>query len=129
MKTNDCFKKELYNACVEFIKRREQTVNQIITSNQKALTSETKSSAGDKHETGRVMLQLEMEKTGQQLEGVYQMKTILARIFIDEISEFIKLGSLIVTNQAAYFLAISVGEIIISDQNIIANQLRYRFLI
>jgi len=110
-------KKELYNACVEFVKKREETVNQIIVSNQKALTSETKSSAGDKHETGRAMLQLEMEKAGQQLEGIHQMKTILAKIRLEETSELVKLGSLISTNQATYFLAISAGQITISDRS------------
>jgi len=110
-------KKELYNTCVEFVKKREETVNQIIVSSQKALTSETKSSAGDKHETGRAMLQLEMEKAGQQLEGIYQMKIVLAKIKLDDASELIKLGSLIVTNQSTYFLAISAGQITISDKN------------
>jgi len=110
-------KKELYNACVEFVKNREGTVNQIIASNQKALTSETKSSAGDKHETGRAMLQLEMEKASQQLEGIHQMKIILDKISIDTTSEIIRLGSLVFTNQANYFLAISVGEITFSGKN------------
>ncbi len=106
-------KRKLYNTCIEFVNKREQTVTTIISSNQKALTSETKSSAGDKHETGRAMLQLEMEKASQQLEGIYTMKTILTKVNLDDNSEFIKLGSLIITNQANYFLAISVGEIII----------------
>ena len=106
-------KKRLYNTCVEFVNKREETVNQIITSNQKALTSETKSSAGDKHETGRAMLQLEMEKASQQLEGIYQMKLLLDKISIDETFEFIRLGSLIVTSQERYFVAISAGQITI----------------
>ena len=110
-------KKELYSACVEFVNRQEETVNQIITSNQKALTSETKSSAGDKHETGRAMLQLEMEKAGQQLEGIFQMKTILTKIKLDDAFGLIKLGSLVITNQAAYFLAISAGRIAIDNNN------------
>ena len=104
-------KEVLYNACVDFVKKREETVNQIISSNQKALISETKSSAGDKHETGRAMLQLEMEKASQQLEGIYVMKTILAKINRDDTSEVVKLGSLVITNQVNYFLAISAGEI------------------
>lgn len=108
-------KEILYNACVDFVKSRDETVNQIILSNQKALTSETKSSVGDKHETGRAMLQLEMEKASQQLEGIYQMKTILAKIKLVEVSELVKLGSIIITNQATYFLAISAGQITISD--------------
>ncbi len=110
-------KKELYQSCVRFVHKREQTVNHIITSNQKALTSETKSSAGDKHETGRAMLQLEMEKASQQLEGIHQMNSILAKIKLDTISELAKLGSLIITNQATYFLAISAGQITISNNS------------
>ena len=54
-----------------FVNNRLQTVQDtLFHSNQKALQSETKSSAGDKHETGRAMLQLEMEKAGQQLSGI-----------------------------------------------------------
>ncbi len=109
-------KKKLYNACVEFVKKREQTIKEIMSSNQKALTSETKSSAGDKHETGRAMLQLEMEKASQQLEGVYTIKTILTKVNLDINSELIRLGSLIITSQANYFLAISVGEINIDSK-------------
>ncbi len=110
-------KKELYNACVDFVNRRDETVNQIILSNQKALASETKSSAGDKHETGRAMLQLEMEKASQQLDGIHQMKTVLAKMNIKDVSEFVKLGSLIITNQVVYFLAISAGQLSVSNNN------------
>ena len=104
-------KKALYNSCIEFIEKREETINRINNSNQSALTSETKSSAGDKHETGRAMLQLEMEKTSQQLDGIHDMRLILSKIRIDNISEIIKLGSVVITNRGNYFLAISAGEI------------------
>ena len=70
-------KEELYKACKEHIEKREETITKTIRSHQNSLQSETKSSAGDKHETGRAMLQLEMEKAGQQLSEVDQMKTCL----------------------------------------------------
>ena len=70
-------KQELFTQCENFVNKRLQTVEEIITSNQKGLQSETKSSAGDKHETGRAMLQLEMEKAGQQLASIQQMKSTL----------------------------------------------------
>lgn len=115
-KKNVNLKKALYNSCVEYIEQREVTINQIINSNQSALTSETKSSAGDKHETGRAMLQLEMEKASQQLAGIYDMKVVLSKILIDDISDVIKLGSVIITDQANYFLAISAGRLNISNK-------------
>ena len=63
------------------------TVEQIISSNQKALQSETKSSAGDKHETGRAMLQLEIEKASQQFKAIRDMRTVLANIFNKSFTE------------------------------------------
>ena len=108
-------KKQLFNACEEFVQLRAKTVGEIISSNQKALSSETKSSAGDKHETGRAMLQLEMEKASQQLNGINEMKVALSKLKLS-ISDKAKLGSLIITNNANYFLAISAGEIKIENQ-------------
>ncbi len=103
-------KQQLLNSCFEYVARRSKTVNDTISSNQKALLSETKSSAGDKHETGRAMLQLEMEKASQQLAAINQMKKVLAKLTIEN-SVLAKLGSLIMTDHANYFLAVSAGEI------------------
>ena len=108
-------KKQLYSSCVVFVQKRADTVKHIIDSNQRALSSETKSSAGDKHETGRAMLQLEMEKASQQLKGVHEMKSALSKINLKS-SDQVKLGSLIITNIAKYFLAISAGEIKLENQ-------------
>ena len=110
-------KQQLLEACVKYVQERENTIKAIISSNQKALHSETKSSAGDKHETGRAMLQLEMEKTGQQLAVIDQMKMILDRITINDNSELVKLGSLVTTNTHNYFLAISTGELFIENKS------------
>ncbi len=108
-------KEGLYQLCVEFVDSRLKTIQQTIESNQKALTSETKSSAGDKHETGRAMLQLEMEKAGQQLQAIQQMKETLAKINLNN-SEVISLGSLVETNLGTYFISISAGQLHIEDQ-------------
>ena len=86
-----------------------------MTSNKKALLSETKSSAGDKHETGRAMLQLEMEKASQQIAVVQQMKEILHRINPDDVSKVIRLGSLVHTNKATYYLSISIGAVAVEN--------------
>lgn len=104
----------LYNACMTFVSQRAENIHKTIESNRKALVSETKSSAGDKHETGRAMLQLEIEKASQQLAEIDQMKTIIAKISLEN-SKVIRLGSLVITDKANYFLAISAGEIVISD--------------
>lgn len=113
-------KEELYNKCDAFVNKRLQNVEEVISSNQKALQSETKSSAGDKHETGRAMLQLEMEKAGQQLAGISQMKEILAKINVSKTSDIGHLGSIILTEKANYFLSISAGQLTVENKNYFA---------
>jgi len=81
------------------------------------LNSETKSSAGDKHETGRAMLQLEMEKAGQQLAIVNQMQAQIAKINVDTSGTKSCLGSLIITNKFKYYLSISVGMVTIDSED------------
>ncbi|WP_339659583.1 3-oxoacyl-ACP synthase [uncultured Polaribacter sp.] len=109
-------KQNLFNQCEAFVNKRAQTVEEIISSNQKALQSETKSSAGDKHETGRAMLQLEMEKASHQLSGIQEMKEILSKIDISKNSTIAHLGSIIETDSVNYFLSISAGQLIVNDK-------------
>ena len=109
-------KKELYTICQEFVQNKLQIIEQTIASNKNALHSETKSSAGDKHETGRAMLQLEMEKAGQQLKEVQQMQMQIERINLESNTSIVHLGSIVKTNGATYFIAISKGQIKIGNQ-------------
>ncbi|MFY9242027.1 MAG: GreA/GreB family elongation factor [Polaribacter sp.] len=113
-------KEQLLYECRKFVNKRLQTVQETISSNQKALESESKSSAGDKHETGRAMLQLEMEKASQQLAGISDMNAILSKIDISKTSNIAHLGSIIFTEKANYFLSISAGQLVIADNSYFA---------
>ncbi len=104
-------KEVLLKQCVLFVNDKLAIIETIMAENRMALEQESKSSAGDKHETGRAMLHLEMEKASQQLEVAQQMKETLNRIHLKSVSEKIKLGSLITTDQGVYFLSISAGQI------------------
>ena len=110
-------KKQLYNYCQEFVNQKLETIQKTISSNKEALNSETKSSAGDKHETGRAMLQLEMEKAGQQLKVVQQMLEQISRIDVNSKNSIGCLGSLITTNSHNYYLAISIGKVTINSED------------
>jgi len=110
-------KEKLLKKCTEVVGIKYETVTKIMASNKKALESETKSSAGDKHETGRAMLQLEMEKASQQFASISLMQEVLQKIEIHKKNEIGKLGSLIYTNQGNYFLAVSIGQITINEDN------------
>ncbi|MGI9530801.1 3-oxoacyl-ACP synthase [Lutimonas sp.] len=113
----DELKKELLEACTRFVTAKSQNIEKIMQANQLALENESKSSAGDKHETGRAMLHLEMEKASQQLEVVSKMKEVLQRIDLSINSSHARLGSLVTTSQGHYFLSISAGLIAIKDNS------------
>lgn len=109
-------KKQLYKKCISFVDDRLQTIKNAIDEVQESLTTETKSSAGDKHETGRAMLQLEREKLGQQLASIQTLEQTLQKINTEIISKKANLGSLIYTSKHNYFIAISAGEISFKNQ-------------
>ncbi|MDV7186612.1 3-oxoacyl-ACP synthase [Lutibacter sp. TH_r2] len=131
MKSSQKIKEQLLQKCIDFVSEKESTVLETIASNKRDLFSETKSSAGDKHETGRAMIQLEMEKASQQLSVINEMKETLKRVSFEENFEVIKLGSLVKTTKGTYFLAISVGQVrvendtyfVVSTQSPIGKQL------
>jgi len=113
-------KQQLYNQCLEFVDSRYQTIQSTINEIQISLTSETKSSAGDKHETGRAMLQLEREKAGNQLAEIQKVKENLSKIDVSKETKLIGLGSVVHTSQANYFIAISAGELKLDSDNFYA---------
>lgn len=117
-------KKLLFEKCLLFADEKLQNISERMASNKKALLSETKSSAGDKHETGRAMIQLEMEKAGQQLVVVEAMKKTLEKISFEKNTQKASLGSLIKTSKGMYYLSISIGKMAIenSDYFVISSQ-------
>ena len=104
-------KEVLYNKCQDFLNNRLEGIEKTISDIQNALQSETKSSAGDKHETGRAMLQLEREKAGHQLAELQKLSEILQKIDVKTTHNSIALGSVVETTESNYFICVSVGEI------------------
>lgn len=109
-------KKALLEECYQFCNVRLEGIQHQIKEIQIALTTETKSSAGDKHETARAMLQLEREKLGNQLAEIQKLQQVLSKIDNKKNHLNISLGSIVYTTQANYFIAISAGELLINSQ-------------
>lgn len=74
-----------------------------------SLGSETKSSAGDKHETGRAMVQLEMEQAGQRVARCEAMKADLSRLNPQQSREVAGPGAVVVTDRAVLFIGPALG--------------------
>ncbi|MEM6515190.1 MAG: GreA/GreB family elongation factor [Bacteroidota bacterium] len=101
----------LLEKCIQLVETRLQSIQKQIKDIHESLNSETKSSAGDKHETGRAMIQLEREKLGERLAEIEKNQIILTKINSSQSAKSVGLGSLVFTNKANYFISVSLGEI------------------
>ena len=84
---------------------------QELNATREATTSESKSSAGDKHETGRAMMHLEQEKLHMQLAEAQRIVAELARIDATAVHPQIGLGSLVKTDKTTFLLAAGLGKV------------------
>lgn len=110
----------LFKQCDGYIQERLQTIQNHIDDIQEALNSETKSTAGDKHETGRAMLQLEREKAGHQLAEVELMRSNLSKLKSNKSTDKVGLGSVVYTSKANYFISISAGVLEVEGETFYA---------
>ena len=113
-------KTQLLQLCTTSLDTRLQSVLAVIEDIKQSLQSETKSSAGDKHETGRAMLQLEREKAGHQLAEIEKTKQILSKINTESTYKNIGLGSVVYTTTSNYFISISAGEFEVENKTFYA---------
>lgn len=104
-------KARLYALCQQYVQQRIDTFQEAIDASRAAVNDETKSSAGDKYETGRAMAQLDQEKNMQQLVEAQSLKNALARIDPAQQSRSAAPGSLVITDKGNFYLAISAGKL------------------
>ncbi len=104
-------KQQLHLKCQELLQNRLRIVEKSMNDIYNNLESETKSTAGDKHETGRAMLHLEREKLGHQLAIINNQLQVFNKINLEAQISRVVLGSLVYTTQANYFISVSMGEL------------------
>ncbi len=75
------------------------------------MESETKSSAGDKYETGRSMMQLEQAKNRSFLLEAQQVKEELLKIETKSTSDKVRIGSPVETNKGNYYISVGISKV------------------
>ncbi|HCX24923.1 MAG: 3-oxoacyl-ACP synthase [Flammeovirgaceae bacterium] len=102
-------KQTLYLQCKGMVEEKIQSLQANLKGFQDAANEETKSSAGDKYETGRAMMHLEKEKVAHALNEVLKQKKVLDQLG-DQPMEQGELGALIQTNKGYFYLSVSLGK-------------------
>jgi len=104
-------KSSLYQLCLTFIENRIENIEYSLQQARQASNDDTKSSAGDKYETTREMMQQEMDRNGKLLYEAGQQKIALQQVEHVEPSKMVKNGSLVLTTEGNFYISISAGEL------------------
>jgi hypothetical protein len=78
---------------------------------QEAINSESKSTAGDKHDTSRELLQQERNKAAQNLDQLIRIKSVFGKL--DQVKDNSKVGfgSLMKTDLGWIFIGLPLGKV------------------
>ena len=109
-------KSEILNTVSEKLELKIKTLENLIAETR-ASNNETKSSMGDKYETTREMVQQEINNLQIQLNENVRAKNSLKFINITP-HQIIGSGSLVETERGLFFIAVSLGEIIVEKKKI-----------
>lgn len=112
-------KAKLLAACRRYANERIAVAREAMQNAQQSANEEDKSSAGDKYETGRAMMQFERDQAAVMLEEAQKLLLLLERINSDAVHDEVMIGSLVGSKQVNFFIGISAGTITIDDRDFI----------
>ena len=117
---NSKFKLKVYKACEKVVLEKRKLLSQQLDSARLSANSETKSSAGDKHETGRALAQLEQENLAKQFSFLERLESDLSQLKAAQISEKVEKGALVQTDKMTLFFGVALGELKVENKSVFA---------
>lgn len=112
------FKKEVHNECIDLLESKLKALQVELVAVRESAISETKSSMGDKYETGREMMMQERNRLSSQLDLYLNQLATLKSIDAEKPLRQAKSGSLIQTNKGWFYISTPIGQVVISDKPI-----------
>lgn len=104
-------KVQIYDQIKTILEAKASAAKLAIASAKESRDNDTKSSAGDKYETGRAMMQMEMDKSEMQLSKALSQISELSKIDLNRQYQKVEFGSLVLSSQGNYFISIGIGKI------------------
>lgn len=118
-------KSSLLQECYTILTNRLSQIETALHAAEASLQEETKSSAGDKYETSREMIQQDLDRLEKQRRTILDEQAILDRISSqNHSSSHIGLGSVVMTEDGSiYFVSIGLGKITAFNKPVFAVSL------
>ena len=113
------FKIKVHKSCMQLIDSRIQSTQEELEHLNRTAEEETKSSMGDKYETGRAMVQQEIDKQHSTLVNLIQMQNQLNQFDPSKSDDSVQQGSLIHTNHGWIYVMVGLGNIEVEGKEVI----------
>lgn len=111
-------KEELIAICEAEISNKRKVLESIMSDAQQSANNETKSTAGDKHDTARAMAHLEQEKNAQQLNAIKELERGVAELKKVKQLQQVDFGALVITNSIYYLIGLGLGKLVVDNNTI-----------
>lgn len=112
-------KEKLKDCCFEKLTCQIADLQLLINEVQSAFNNETKSTAGDKHDTARAQAQIEVERLSKQLALIHQMHSDLQKLPLDKFDK-IQSGSFVSTSAGNFYVSVALGKMRCEDLDFFA---------
>ena len=109
-------KEKLHQKILNILDKKIEVAKRAIEAAKESRDNETKCSSGDKYETGRTMMNFELEKSRVLLNKTLNTKNELLQIDLHKKNDKVTLGSVVTTNNGSYFIAIGIGKIEVENK-------------
>jgi hypothetical protein len=114
------FRQKVYEQYLQTILDKVSLLRNELNDLKESSSNETKSTAGDKHETALAMLQIEQKNISRQLKEALDQKALFEKISPTFFTPQISRGSMVITNKGYLFLSIALGKIVVDEITVMA---------
>jgi transcription elongation GreA/GreB family factor len=112
-------KEKIREECFKLLDTKIQSLQNMLDEITEGMNNETKSAVGDKHETTRVMMQLEQEKLQKQMGELQNQKNMLEKLPLTQTNAKVINGSLVETTLGLIYISVGLGKMAIGNETVI----------
>ena len=113
-------KQQIHSHYIDVINSKILMLQQTLADLKESGSNETKSTAGDKHETALAMLQIEQANTRGKLQEALEQRSAIVTIDPDITTKKVLPGSYVKTNKGNFYISVALGKLIIGAESIMA---------
>lgn len=115
----DAFKEKVYQTAISQVKEKINLLTEERRAINEGILEDTKSSAGDKFETGREMMSHDlMTITTQIKQATADLEELYRLQAVKNLTESVQEGSLVSLGDAMYLISISFGALQVEDKKL-----------